>query len=88
MTLAVLVAVPLGVWAATGGVWAKRLTEGFVVLGVSIADFWLGIILVLVFSALLMRLPPTGYVPFTKDPVANLRDMTLPVLTLAIGEAA
>lgn len=88
MTLAVLVGVPLGVWAATGGVWAKRLTEGFVVLGVSIPDFWLGIMLVLVFSALLMWLPPTGYVPFTKDPVANLRYMTLPVLTLAIGEAA
>jgi peptide/nickel transport system permease protein len=88
MTLAVLVGVPLGVWAATGGVWAKRLTEGFVVLGVSIPDFWLGIMLVLVFSALLMWLPPTGYVPFSEDPLANLRYMTLPVLTLATGEAA
>jgi peptide/nickel transport system permease protein len=88
MTLAVLVGVPLGVWGATGGIWAKRLTEGFVVLGISIPDFWLGIMLVLVFSALLMWLPPTGYVPFAKDPVANLRYMTLPVLTLAVGEAA
>jgi len=88
MTLAVVVGVPLGVWAATGGIWARRLTEGFVVLGVSIPDFWLGIMLVLVFSALLMWLPPTGYVPLAKDPVANLRYMTLPVLTLATGEAA
>jgi peptide/nickel transport system permease protein len=88
MTLAVLVGVPLGVWAATGGVWVKRLTESFVVLGISIPDFWLGIMLVLVFSALLMWLPPTGYVPFADDPLANLRYMTLPVLTLATGEAA
>lgn len=88
MLLAMLVGVPLGVWAAVGGRWAKRLTEGFVILGVSIPDFWLGIMLVLVFSAILVLLPPTGYVPFTKDPLDNLRYMTLPVLTLATGEAA
>lgn len=88
MALAVLVGVPLGVWAASGGRWVRRLTEGFVVLGISIPDFWLGIMLVLVFSALLMVLPPTGYVPFAKDPLGNLRYMVLPVLTLATGEAA
>jgi peptide/nickel transport system permease protein len=88
MLLAVLIGVPLGVWAATGGRWIKRLTEGFVVFGISIPDFWLGIMLVLVFAGTLMILPPSGYVPFSRDPLANLRYMSLPVLTLAIGEAA
>jgi peptide/nickel transport system permease protein len=88
MLLAVLVGVPLGVWAATGGVWSKRLTEGFVIFGVSVPDFWLGIMLVLVFAGLLMLLPPSGFVPFLRDPVANLRYIALPVLTLATGEAA
>ncbi|MDQ0390934.1 ABC transporter permease [Labrys monachus] len=88
MLLAVLIGVPLGVWAATGGRWIKRLTEGFVVFGISIPDFWLGIMLVLVFAGTLMILPPSGYVPFARDPLANLRYMSLPVLTLAIGEAA
>lgn len=88
MLLAVAVGVPLGVWAATGGRWIKRLTEGFVVFGISIPDFWLGIMLVLLFTGVLMVLPPSGYVPFNKDPLGNLRYMTLPVLTLAIGEAA
>lgn len=88
MLLAVLLGVPLGVWAATGGRWIKRLTEGFVVFGISIPDFWLGIMLVLVFAGTLVLLPPSGYVPFVRDPLANLRYMTLPVLTLAIGEAA
>lgn len=88
MLLAVLIGVPLGVKAATGGRWINRLTEGFVVLGISIPDFWLGIILVLVFAGTLMLLPPSGYVPFGTDPLANLRYMTLPVLTLAVGEAA
>lgn len=88
MLLAVAVGVPFGVWAATGGRWVKRLTEGFVVFGIAIPDFWLGIMLVLVFTGALMVLPPSGYVPFAKDPAGNLRYMTLPVLTLAIGEAA
>ncbi len=88
MLLAVLVGVPLGVRAATGGRWARRLTDGFVVVGVSVPDFWLGIMLVLLFAATLGVLPPSGYVPFTDDPVGNLRYLALPVLTLATAEAA
>ena len=88
MLLAVVVGVPMGVRAATGGKWTRRLTEGFVVFGVSVPDFWLGIMLVLVFAGTLMWLPPSGYVPFAEDPLGNLRYMTLPVLTLAVGEAA
>ncbi len=88
MGLAIVVAVPLGVLAATGSAWVRRLTDGFVVAGVSIPDFWLGIMLVLLFSGTLTLLPPSGYVPFTDDPVQNLQYMTLPVLTLAVAEAA
>lgn len=88
MLLAVAVGVPLGVLAATGGRWAGWLTEGFVVFGISVPDFWLGIMLVLVFAGLLVWLPPSGYVPFERNPVGNLRYITLPVLTLATGEAA
>ena len=88
MLLAIAVGVPLGVRAAAGGKWLRRLTEGFVVLGISIPDFWLGIMLVLLFTGTLAILPPSGYVPFSKDPLGNLRYMILPVLTLAMGEAA
>jgi peptide/nickel transport system permease protein len=88
MGLAVGAGIPLGIRAAVGGRWAKRLTEGFVVFGVSVPDFWLGIMLVLLFAATLGWLPPSGYVPFTEDPVGNLRYMALPVATLAAAEAA
>ena len=88
MLVAVIIGVPLGVRAATGGRWVKRLTEGFVVFGISVPDFWLGIMFVLVFAGTLVILPPSGYIPFDVDPVGNLRYMILPVLTLAIGEAA
>ncbi|MEQ1768243.1 MAG: ABC transporter permease [Devosia sp.] len=88
MLLAVLVGVPLGIRAAIGSPVTRALTEGFVVFGISVPDFWLGIMLVLLFSATLMVLPPSGYMPFAADPIANLRYMALPVLTLAAGEAA
>ncbi len=88
MSLAVTVGVPLGVIAASRPGWARRLTEGFVVAGIAIPDFWLGIMLVLLFAGLLQLLPPSGYVPFLQDPAQNLRYMLLPVLTLAFGEAA
>jgi peptide/nickel transport system permease protein len=88
MSLAVLVGVPLGVIAASRPGWPRRLSEGFVVAGIAIPDFWLGIMLVLVFAGLLQVLPPSGYVPLLEDPLQNLRYMALPVLTLAFGEAA
>jgi peptide/nickel transport system permease protein len=88
MVLALVIGVPLGVLAATRPGRLRRLTSGFVIAGVSIPDFWLGIMLVLLFTATLGLLPPSGFVPFGDDPIGNLRYMALPVLTLAIAEAA
>jgi peptide/nickel transport system permease protein len=88
MLLAIAIGVPLGALAAVGNRRVRSLTDGLVVLGVSIPDFWLGIMLVLLFAATLGWLPPSGYVPFSDDPVGNLRYMTLPVATLAAAEAA
>jgi peptide/nickel transport system permease protein len=87
MTLAIAIGVPLGVLAARPG-WVRRLSEGFVVAGISIPDFWLGIMLVLLFAGIMHVLPPSGYVPLLEDPLQNLRYMALPVVTLAFGEAA
>ena len=88
MTLAIAVGVPLGVRAATKPGWIRRATEGFVIAGIAIPDFWLGIMLVLLFAGIMQVLPPSGYVPFLQDPAQNLRYMALPVITLAFGEAA
>lgn len=88
MLLAVLIGVPLGLRAAMGGKTIKRFTSSFVVFGVTIPDFWLGIMLVFVFAGTLAILPPSGYIPFATDPLGNVRYMILPVLTLAAGEAA
>jgi peptide/nickel transport system permease protein len=88
MALAVLVGVPLGVIAAVRRRNTGRATTAFAIAGISIPDFWLGIMLVLLFAGTFRLLPPSGYVPFLEDPVANLRYMILPVIALAVAETA
>lgn len=88
MVLAVFVGVPLGVLVAARSGWLRRFTGGFVVAAISIPDFWLGIMLVLLFTGFLNVLPPTGWVPLTSDPGQNLRYLVLPAVTLATGQTA
>ena len=88
MALGTLVGVLAGVASAAGRNAAKASSEAASLAGISIPDFWLGTLLILLFAGTWQLLPPSGYVPLTSDLVQNLRFMALPVLTLAVGEAA
>jgi peptide/nickel transport system permease protein len=89
LLLSVLFAVPIGVLAAVRrGRVADKASQGISLVGISIPDFWLGIMLILVFSLGLGVLPSSGYVPLADDPVENLRHMILPAVALAAGLAA
>jgi peptide/nickel transport system permease protein len=88
MTIGTLVGVIGGVISASGKRAAKTASETVSIVGVSVPDFWLGTLLILLFAGTWQLLPPSGYVPFTSDPGQNIRFMALPVLTLAVGEAA
>jgi len=87
--LALIMAVPLALIAAqrSGGVFDRTSTT--VAFGLlSIPDFVMGILLILIFAVNLGWFPVTQYTPFLSDPLANLHDMFLPALTLALGEMA
>jgi peptide/nickel transport system permease protein len=89
MFLSVLIAIPLGVLAAVRrGRVADKATQGISLVGISVPDFWLGIMLILVFALGLGILPSSGFVPLAEDPVENVRHMLLPSLALAAGLAA
>lgn len=89
MILALLIAIPTGIIAAIkSNTWVDYTVTAFVTVGMSIPGFWLGILLVVIFAVRLKWLPPSGYVPFVEDPLANLKLLILPASTLAIILAA
>ena len=53
-------------------------------LGISMPDFWLGFVFILVFSLQLRWLPPSGYISPLVDPVSFLKFLALPALTLGV----
>jgi peptide/nickel transport system permease protein len=89
LLLSIVFAIPLGVIAAVRrGRVADKATQSVSLVGISIPEFWLGIMLILIFSLGLGLLPSSGFVPFRDDPVENIRHMILPSFTLAVGLAA
>lgn len=87
--LAVAIGVSTGVVAATHRGRAADYASSFFALGaMSIPNFWLGLLLILVVSIRWGLLPSSGYVPFFEDPVANLQHMVLPVIVLGTGISA
>ncbi len=91
LIMALLVGLPLGVVAgvapanAKRSVAAARLVGAF---GLSVPDFVLGTVLILVFSMWSLWLKVGGFVPFGEDPVLNLRTVLLPSAALALFGAA
>jgi peptide/nickel transport system permease protein len=57
-------------------------------LGVSMPDFFLGILLFLLFSLTLGWLPVQGYVPLTTSVTDNLSHMVLPAFALGLARCA
>jgi len=85
LVLAVLIAIPAGlVLAQSRNRWWARPVSGLVTLGISVPGFWVGLLLIVLFSVTFKLLPSGGYVAPTRSVSGNLRAMILPVLTLAI----
>jgi peptide/nickel transport system permease protein len=64
------------------------LATGFTIAGVSLPNFFLGLVLILVFSLAIRLFPPGGYAPLFGEPVDNLRHLVLPAVTLATASLA
>jgi peptide/nickel transport system permease protein len=87
VSLATLIAVPLGMLAA----WKQDkaldvVTVAGATLLLSIPSFWLGLILLLVFGVWLKWVPVVGYVTFAENPWAAAQYIILPVVTLTLIE--
>ncbi|HEY2417571.1 MAG TPA: ABC transporter permease [Steroidobacteraceae bacterium] len=87
--IALLIGIPAGIVSAvaggTGWDWAAN---GFALWGISTPNFWLGILLILLFSVQLGWLPASGYVSPFEDLGANLAAMIMPAFVLGNAIAA
>jgi peptide/nickel transport system permease protein len=83
MFLSLLVALPLGLLAAVKrNSGADMGATAFAILGISMPNFWSGILLVLIFSIWLGWLPSIGYVSPLDDLWLSIRHLILPAITL------
>jgi peptide/nickel transport system permease protein len=89
IVIALLIAIPAGVWSA---LHEGRISDGIVrvtsQLGVSVPDFWMGILLIALFASTLGWLPTSGYRPLLQDPAGWLRHIILPALTVGLVAGA
>lgn len=87
--LALLIALPAGIWA---GLREGRVADAIVRVtsqfGVSVPDFWMGLLLITLFSGMLGWLPSSGYTPLAEDPGGWARQVVLPALTVGLVAAA
>lgn len=89
IVLSITVGILVGVIAALrrDGLADRVLSTGSAAT-LAVPNFWLGLVLVLVFALKLQVLPGTGYVEFNKDPLDWAAHLILPALTLAAAGAA
>jgi peptide/nickel transport system permease protein len=87
--IGIAIGIPAGIIAA---VWRGKpvdyVSSSIALFGLSVPNFWLGLMLILVFAVYLGILPASGYTPFTENPIENLEKMILPAFTLGSGLAA
>ncbi len=89
MFIAVAIALPLGIIAALNHNSGIDLgLTSFGMIGLSLPNFWLGTLLAFFFAIKVQWFPPGGYIPFSEDPIGNLKSMFLPALSLGLVSAS
>jgi peptide/nickel transport system permease protein len=89
LLIGVIISVPVGVLSAVRHrSWLDYTIGVFTASGVAVPSFWLGILLITAFAVQLRWLPASGYTPLMDDPLANLREVLLPAVTLGLYIAA
>ena len=89
IVFAFLIGIPMGILAAVKKNTALDYVANIVALsGLSIPNFWLGIMLILLISVKLGWLPASGSRPFFDDPLRSIQTMLMPAFVLGNALAA
>jgi len=86
---ALLISIPLGICAASKRGTAADYGSGILgMFGISVPNFWLGTLLILIFSLHLHLLPSSGFQSLSKSVPGNLLSMIMPVIALGTAVGA
>jgi len=89
LLVGLLIALPAGIISAVRqGRPIDYAASSFSQIGVSVPDFWFGLLLILIFARTLGWLPPSGYVSPLEDPVEAVRRLILPAMTAGVVTGA
>lgn len=86
--LTILIGLPLGLFIARNDSIVGKLISALTQISIAIPSFWMGILLVLLFSITFSWLPSGGYVAFTESPLGWLKSLLLPSLSIALSSSA
>jgi peptide/nickel transport system permease protein len=88
LVLEIIIGIPAGVLAAVrhNSILDRVIMMGSI-SGAAMPNFFLGILLILIFAVQFGVLPSGRYVPLTDDPVEHLRHMLLPAFALGVSAA-
>ncbi len=81
-----IIALPIGIYSALKqDTPLDYLGRGFTVMGMSLPEFWVATML-LVFAVLWLGwVPLVKYIPFTHDPIGNLKQFIVPALIMSLS---
>lgn len=89
MIFAFLIGIPAGIISAVRkGTLTDYIANFLALSGLSIPNFWLGIMLILLVSVNLGWLPASGYESLWRDPVRSIQTMIMPAFVLGTALAA
>lgn len=89
LVVALGIALPLGIVSAVrSGKPIDYVATFLSQIGISIPDFWMGIMLILLFSLTLGWLPPAGYVSPLENPLEWLQRLIMPAVTTGVVSGA
>ena len=64
--------------------WVDQIAMVFAMIGISLPNFYLGLLMIIFFAVELRWLPTGGYIAFTDDPLGWLATSTMPAISLAL----
>jgi peptide/nickel transport system permease protein len=67
--------------------WVDQAAMMFAMIGISVPNFFLGLLMIILFAVKLGWLPSGGYVPFIESPWGWLQSTTMPAFSLALLQA-